>query len=149
MGYDISQRLTQFMIRKEHHQAALIAIKTLANLLPRNETSREFHFAFVDTDEFVAATTLESALRAWRWEAEFSPEDGSIINLIFLREKLGSEDTLFAVLAPYVEAGCYIEIRGEDGDFWRWVFDGENVYKVRRRTRFHFEEPSDDNQCNP
>ena len=33
-------------------------------------------------------------------------------------------------IAPYVEAGSYIEMYGEDGDKWRYVFDGKTVKEV-------------------
>lgn len=43
----------------------------------------------------------------------------------FSGEKLGSEWDIFKVLAPYINDG-YIEMCGEDGNKWRYVFkDGK------------------------
>jgi hypothetical protein len=146
MGYWIYQRKTRFIMRKEHHEAALGAIKSLSSRL-RVVGDRAFHFAYVSTEEFANAQNLKAALMAWRWKPKFSPEDGSIVGISFMRDKLGDEATLFAAIAPYVEAGSYIEMGGDDGQFWRWVFDGQYVYEVRGRLRF--EKPTDANRMDP
>jgi len=36
----------------------------------------------------------------------------------------GSEEAMFQSIAPFVEADSYIEMQGEAGEIWRWVFDG-------------------------
>ena len=41
--------------------------------------------------------------------------------------KKGQEDHLMEVLAPFIDAGCYMEWRGEDGYLYRWEFDGERM----------------------
>jgi hypothetical protein len=61
------------------------------------------------------------------------------LELRFTGQKLGDDNILFAALAPYVEADSYITMVGEseDGDeFWRWVFDGQHVYRVRGQAVF-------------
>ncbi|MFX8696332.1 hypothetical protein ABTM58_19800, partial [Acinetobacter baumannii] len=42
---------------------------------------------------------------------------------------LGGEEEFLKLLAPFVVAGSYIEMTGEDGAQWRYVFDGESVKK--------------------
>lgn len=37
-------------------------------------------------------------------------------------EKLGDDDEIFTLIAPYISDG-YIELVGEDGDKWRYVFE--------------------------
>jgi len=50
----------------------------------------------------------------------------------FVDEKLRNSawDALFTI-APYVKAGGYIEMRGENGALWRWYFDGATVHELR------------------
>lgn len=47
-----------------------------------------------------------------------------IVGVYLESEKLGDEFKFFQAIAPYVEVGSYIELQGEDGCRWRWVFDG-------------------------
>lgn len=41
--------------------------------------------------------------------------------------KKGDEDVLLQTLAPFIEAGSYMEWRGEDGYLYRWEFDGTTM----------------------
>lgn len=34
-------------------------------------------------------------------------------------------------IAPFVAAGSYVEMMGEDNAMWRWVFDGVTVHELR------------------
>ena len=65
--------------------------------------------------------TLEDALHAWRWVAEFN-ENGDIWHLYFRGDKSGHDLDFFKVLAPFVRDESYIIMRGEDGEMWRWFF---------------------------
>lgn len=47
----------------------------------------------------------------------------------FCGEKLGDDIDIFEILAPYIHKG-YIEMQGEDGDSWRWIFDGDKVNEI-------------------
>ena len=61
-------------------------------------------------------------LENYGYEAEVD-DDGSIIGVDFIAHKLAhDEDTMFQAIAPYVKDGSYIEMGGEDGDLWRWIF---------------------------
>ena len=37
--------------------------------------------------------------------------------------------TILYPVGPYVEAGSYVEMRGEDGARWRYVFDGKQCVR--------------------
>lgn len=37
----------------------------------------------------------------------------------------GTEHEMFNAIAPFVEPGSYIEMQGEDGAIWRWVFQDD------------------------
>jgi hypothetical protein len=58
---------------------------------------------------------------------EPAKETGDITGLEFTGEKYGDCPLLFTTLAPYIEAGSVIEYHGEDGDKWRYVFDGKTI----------------------
>ncbi len=52
--------------------------------------------------------------------------------------KSGDEDYLMATIAPWVTKGSWIEWRGEDGEQWRWEFDGSRM--LRREGLIHWGE---------
>lgn len=67
------------------------------------------------------AATFQDALERCRWDVDSTT--GAIVD--FLGENIGDEDTIFAVIAPFMEPGGYIQMLGEDGERWRWCFDGK------------------------
>jgi len=114
----------KFKIARENHSEAFKAIKSLAG----KETIGD-HFSWVNTKDFVKASSIKEAMEAWRWSPDFD-EAGDIIGITFKGEKLGDDKTFFEAIAPYVEAGSYIQMQGEDGEMWRWVFDGKTVKEI-------------------
>ena len=63
----------------------------------------------------------------------FIPETdgkGNITDLDFTGEKLWDHDEMFKEIAPYVEDGSYIEMHGEDGSMWRWVFKNGVCHEI-------------------
>ena len=63
-----------------------------------------------------------SKMTRFGYEPEMD-DDGNIVGVEFVGEKISySEDTMFDAIAPYVEDGSFIEMTGEDGCMWRWVF---------------------------
>lgn len=68
--------------------------------------------------------SFESLMREWRWEYETYEQHSEIQ---FQGEKLGSEVELFNCLAPFVKAGSFIQMSGEEGDLWRYTFDGKKM----------------------
>lgn len=127
MGYHITQRASEFKIKSENKAKALEAIKALATQTSRmggGSSTGERWFAWVPTEDFVKATTLPEAMGAWRWSVSEDEKTGDIIDIGFNGEKLGDDEILLEAIAPYVEPGSYIEIEGEEGALWRWLFDG-------------------------
>jgi hypothetical protein len=114
MGYCIEQRSADFRIKRSNFAGALKAIKGLAD--------RE-HYSWVSASEFARAESLPEAMEAWRWSVTVKDDD--VTDIFFEGEKSGDDDTLLDAIAPFVEPGCYIEMQGEDGTLWRWVFDGK------------------------
>ena len=135
MGYYIEQRDCDFRIKAENVSKALDALKALASRVNEGGGGTykggqliEKYFSWVTTEEFANATTLEEALWAWHWEVEYCGCGcGDVAWIMFQGEKYGDEPKLLEALAPYVEAGCFIEMSGEDGALWRWSFDGSDM----------------------
>ena len=61
-------------------------------------------------------------------------DDGNVIDLDFAGDKLSyEEDKMFQKIAPFVEDGSFIEMRGEDGAMWRWYFSDGQVREVQAK----------------
>jgi hypothetical protein len=130
MGYYISQTDSEFFIPKEVFALALQDIKSIMGNTNDmmggswgGEKPPEKWYSWVDTESVLKAETLKDALDAWRWEACLSGE-GDIIDLTFGGEKSGQDEVILSTIARYVKDGSYICMRGEDGELWRWYFDG-------------------------
>lgn len=126
MGYYVKNTESHFFIPKEYHGLALQAIKDFMLKTYTADSGMQVirSFPWVNTDEVVNSETLKDALYAWRWDA-YTDENGDIADLSFDGEKLGEDDLLFGVIAPYVKEGSYIVMQGEDNYTWRWYFDGQ------------------------
>jgi hypothetical protein len=108
---------SKFQIKAERLPALLTALKSL-------EAGR-----WISQSEIDRATTVEEILRAWRWSPTVN-EDSDFVDIFFTGEKSGDEDTLFAVLAPFVEDGSFIEMRGEDDTVWRFLFRSGECHEI-------------------
>lgn len=69
-------------------------------------------------------STLAEAIEEWGYTTSTDDEGDTYIDG-FIGEKIGQEEVLWDTLAPYVEAGSTLDIMGEDGETWRWHFDGQ------------------------
>ena len=68
---------------------------------------------------------IQEALNEFSWATE-TDEAGDIFSIFFEGEKYTDEDSLFETIAPFVEAGSYIEVEHEYG-MQKWIFDGKTV----------------------
>jgi|TARA_R100001530_G_C4306303_1_gene151765 hypothetical protein len=118
MGYYMSQVDQRFRIDKENKEAALDAIKAL---------KAESRYDWVDEEEYTTAEELEGGLLAWRWRADLD-KDGNVVGIQFDGEKLGDDEVLMRAIAPFVKHGSFIEMVGEDQDWWRWSFRNGKAY---------------------
>jgi len=55
---------------------------------------------------------------------EYDLDDSGNLALVHYDNKTGAEGHFFEAIAPFVQDGSFIDWRGEDGDEWRWAFDG-------------------------
>lgn len=127
MGYCIDSVKSKFEIKKENKEKALLALKGLAAKVQR--------LMWIDTDVITESEYLEEALDECGWELQHDG-DCEIIGIEFQREKLGDEDQIFAAIAPFVENESFIEMRGEDGDCWRWIFKNGECKEVHAKQVF-------------
>lgn len=143
MGYCITQEDANIFIAKENHEKALAAIKELmkeANTRGHGGSweggkQKEKWFSWVDTKEVLGAKDLEEALAGWGFETDFD-EGGNINSLFFNGEKMGQEDEMLMVIAPFIRKGSYLDFSGEDGDHWRFAFDGKVLKRQKGKVVF-------------
>ena len=80
---------------------------------------------WVDKNSVLESNSLEEIFDEFRYPLT-KLDDGSYDIDYFSGEKLGDDYSFFFTIAPFVEDGSYIEMLGEDGDKWRWIFkDGK------------------------
>lgn len=135
MGYCIRQRESCFEVfNKESALAAIKALATQTHRMNGGSSDGSRWFSWVNTSEFLNAKTFEEAMRAWRWD--YGDEDFETAWLDFTGEKSGDDKILFDAIAPFVKAGSYIEMEGEDGEIWRWCFNGHSCETCTGRVTF-------------
>ena len=113
MGYYMDQMETDFKFKDNKEKEILNAIKSVVN---NGEVN-----AWVNKDAVNKCLTFECALSECRWDYNVL-DNYKKSNLIFNGTKLGDEEVLFNAIAPYVEDESYIQMLGEDGLMWRWLF---------------------------
>jgi len=84
--------------------------------------------SMTDNDFFVKAEDVDKVSAALS-ESMFDVgknESGDIVSLDFTGQKLREQAEMFEQIAPFVKENSFVEMRGEDGLLWRWVFvDGK------------------------
>lgn len=123
MGYSMQQAAAQFTMVEGAKYDALRALRAAA----------DNRYSWVDPSQLREARTLEEVVDAWGWKLKTDYETGAVVGIHFEAEKPGDDGALFAILAPFVRAGSYIEMTGEEGERWRWLFDGTTVRTVKPR----------------
>ena len=118
MGYPMFKQFSKIFIKKEDKEKALKAIKNLVG----QETCNEDHFAFVHN--FKDTKTFEEVMEEWRWKT-VKNENGDIIDIDFIGEKIGDDNLLFSKIAPFVKEGSFIDMVGGNGMIWKWIFENK------------------------
>jgi hypothetical protein len=113
MGYCMSQKTAKFNMKAESKVPALKAIKAACADVGLGRLGR-----------VKGCRTLEELMEECGWDLQEN-DDGDVTGIQFSGEKAGDDLKLFNVLAPFVDGDSYIEMHGEDGSLWRWVFDGK------------------------
>ena len=132
MGYNIQQGDSRFCILQSSFPVALAALNSLAARARQEDGGK---FRFVETHIIQKATTIDAHLKEWGCSAKHD-RHGNIVQLNVDGEKLGDEEKLMQALAPAVLAGSFIVMHGEDGDCWRWYFDGAQCHTQEAQVGF-------------
>ena len=121
MSIKIFVLASSIYIKKNQFDSVLVALQALQG---RETTGRtgHLHFMWLPCCDLNDVQSVEEMFKLWRWSVEFN-EEGDIVSLGFVGEKLGDEDLFLATIAPYVCCGSEI-IVSEDYKIWRWLFDG-------------------------
>lgn len=115
MGYCVSQRDSSFAIKAINIPSALMALHAYVDKV--NEGCPHPAGYFKKLDDFC------EQLGDFDWNVEVDDKSGDINYIWFTGDRLGREEEFFDAIAPYVEAGSYIDMEGEDGFIWRWRFN--------------------------
>src|SRR4029078_3191200 len=99
MGYRMSQHKSQFRMRADHKAAAFKALKKLAAETP---------LTWVTSEGIKGCRTLKELLEDCRWELD-EDEQGQVTSIHFIGEKAGDDMQVLQAIAPFVEAGSFIE----------------------------------------
>lgn len=120
MGYFMNQREANFTIKKEYVDKAWNVLK---DLFSKEDTS----LSWIDNQDVLKSKSFEEAMSACRWNIEIN-ERGDYDSIYFNGEKYGGdEEAVLEIIAPYVENDSYIQMQGEEGEQWRWIFDNGKV----------------------
>lgn len=148
MGYNIELRDSKFFIAAEDKEAALNAMFKMwepgneglmsGGSFGSNENEKWYSWMNLSSSDWRNRTipSLEQGLDEWGYPVQ-TDTDGNIIDIWFDGEKMGDEDFMFKAIAPYVKAGSYLDFHGEDGELWRWEFNGETY--IWRHGKVSFE----------
>lgn len=132
MGYSAYINKQEFFISKDRLWDAGVALHNKMSKMG----SLERIPAWLDRGDISDARKtkiLHELTILWRWRLVFDGMTGDVNKIEFESSdgKLGDEDILFNTIAPFVGEGSYIEMVGEDGEMWRWVFDGNTMKHVK------------------
>jgi len=118
MGYCMQQAQAKFYIPESKHK---LALKKLKELVKRSD-----RLAWVSTKDVLEAPHLSDAMKAFRWSVKHDDE-GDITSIHFDGEKAGDDKVFFDTIAEFVAGDSFIEMCGEDGSRWRWIFSDGHV----------------------
>lgn len=101
----------------------------------KNGKWSDHYFSWVNED-FYKINDIKKMFEEWGWTIEKSRGEYKITEL--LREKIGDDDIFFKAIAPFMNDG-FINVRGEDGNVWKWVF--ENGHFEEKEGRIEYDDP--------
>ncbi len=113
MGYYMHQIGGKFTLRQDRFAQALEALQK-AGMKPD-------HLAGTLAEQLV------DTFHDWSWRLDLDDRTGDGCDLQFEGEKSVRDEELFRAVAPFVEAGSFIAMQGQDDERWRWYFDGEEL----------------------
>jgi hypothetical protein len=139
MGYYINIINHYVLIPNDQKDAALTTLKAMAentdqmggggHTIGSPEVVKQW-FSWVDMNQLADADTLIKAFDAWRYTFSENDDGTAIVLDYFDGEKLGDDAFLWETMAPFIKNGGFLEVHGEEGEFWRWKFNDGNFREV-------------------
>lgn len=161
MGYYIQTPHTSFAIRTDDFSRFFDLVSNLMsdeNVEENghggsyaNGTKTESWYSWVNTKnvrDAVADRDIVRVFEEWGYELDILAQvEGAWEYRLDIRggeAKIGDEEKFFAAIAPVVVNGSYLDVRGEDGAEWRWMWENGKFYSqdVVSKT-VHFGEPNE------
>jgi len=96
------------------------------NITAATPVKEKLWYSWVQNPDDDGFDDIQDAFDAWRYDAIVKDDDTVVIQY-FTGEKLGDDEQLFNVIAPFVKSGAEIYMHGEDGENWRYVFANGEV----------------------
>ena len=121
MGYYMNSMNCSFALKKENVKAAWESIK---NLLQEKK-----EIGWTSWESIKNCCSFEEVMAECGWEVYIN-EKGDYDAIIFINEKASNDIVILNAIAPYVEPNSYIQMQGEDGEIWRWVFEDGQVKEI-------------------
>jgi hypothetical protein len=119
MGYNYHITEQDFFIEASNRK---LARKAIIEKVFRYLGFTEFHIS--------EATSFRKAMAICNFDIKLDAEKNVVKISLAGDNKLWMESEVFRAIAPYVKTGSYIQGAGDDGEIWRWVFDGISVKHV-------------------
>lgn len=92
-------------------------------------------YSWVDTQgtrKAVEDRDIVAVFEHWGYELDFISEVDGVTNYrLDIRggdAKIGDEETFFSAIAPVIVDGSFLDVRGEDGAEWRWMWENGKFY---------------------
>lgn len=104
----------------------------------RPNGEEEKWFSWVNDNEILEAKSVESVFNAFGFDT--STTDGGF-EITGYSSKIGQEELLLAVSAPFCADGSYIEWRGEDGEEWQHIVHNGKMMRAECEKRFSEPKP--------
>lgn len=140
MGYYVDATASEWVVPETAE--VLAAIKEMPVKMKRIQRGgswskggmKESWFSWVNDNDILNAESVEEVFGHFGFEtreidARFTAHDGPAFEISGYSSKLGQEELLLAVVAPFCAEGSYVEWRGEDGE--EWMFQVKNKKMVR------------------
>jgi len=161
MGYYIRTPQTSFAIRMENISRFFDLVDNLMsdeNIEENGQGGSQTDgrktaswYSWVNTDAVRRAVSdrdIRMVFQEWGYDLEHTTEENGVMHFYLdIRNgdaKIGDEETFFAAIAPVVEDGSFIDVRGEDDAEWRWMGENGKFYSQEViRKEIHFGEPNE------
>lgn len=134
MGYCMDLIYTNATLPVENIPAAVKALKHLEATGKKSGGSwqggkqTESWFSWVATD-WADTNDIVEMFNEWRYNTYWD-ESGNLKIEDFHGEKYGDDDQFWAALSPHMHG--FVEMRGEDGEQWKWILGDKLVTSYGR-----------------